>query len=61
MNMAKDNDLKEVDTKNRTCYYYDKIMDVNGLVFDKIRLDKKLEKNFRKNDRAKYPALFPSD
>ena len=34
--MAKDNELKEVDIKTCTCYYFDKIMDINGLVLDKI-------------------------
>ena len=43
--MAKDNELKEVDIKNCTCYYFDKIMDINGLVLDKIWLDEKPYEN----------------
>ena len=33
-------ELKEIDIKNRTCYYFDDKMIINLLDFDNILLDK---------------------
>ena len=39
--MESNYELKEIDIKNRTCYYFDDIMRVEYFDFDNILLDKK--------------------
>ena len=35
------NDLKEINIKSRTCYYFDYIIKIEDFDFDNILLDKK--------------------
>ena len=39
-------ELKEIDIKNRVCYYFDDIINGTKITFSNILLDKKLYKNF---------------
>ena len=39
------NELKEINTKNRACYYFDDITDGRDINFSNILLDKKLYEN----------------
>ena len=43
--MAKNKELKEFDTKNGTCYYFDAIININDLDFDNISLKEKSSEN----------------
>ena len=43
--MGSNNELKEIDFKNRMYYYFDDIMKVEDIDFDNILLDKKQQKN----------------
>ena len=36
------NNLKEINLKSRTCYYFDDIIKIEGFDFDNILLDEKL-------------------
>ena len=47
--MESNDELKEIDIKNRTCYYFDDIMKVGKFDFDNILLDKKSNKNSYEN------------
>ena len=47
--MESNDKLKEIDIKNRTCYYFDDIMKVGKFDFDNILLDKKSYKNSYEN------------
>ena len=47
--MESNDELKEIDIKNRTCYYFDDIMKVGKFDFDNILLDKKSHKNSYEN------------
>ena len=47
--MENNDELKEIDIKNRTCYYFDDIMKVGKFDFDNILLDKKSYKNSYEN------------
>ena len=47
--MESNDELKEIDIKNRTCYYFDDIMKVGKFDFDNILLDKKSYKNSYEN------------
>ena len=38
--MEKSNDKKKVGIKNRTCYYFDDIIEIEDFNFDNILLDK---------------------
>ena len=40
-----DNELKEIDIKNRTCYYFDNVIKIEDFDFDNISIDKKSRKN----------------
>ena len=42
--MEGDDELREVDIKSRTCYYFDNITKNEDFHFDDILLDKKLQK-----------------
>ena len=39
--MESDDELKETNIKNRTCYYFDDIIKLEDFAFDNILLDKK--------------------
>ena len=39
------NNLKEISIKNRTCYYFDDIINIEKFDFDKFLLNKKSNKN----------------
>ena len=41
-----DNKLKETDIKNRTCYHFDNIININDLDIDNILMNEKTCKNF---------------
>ena len=41
------NELKEIYTKNRTCYYFDDIINNNDVDFDNILLGKNSLKTFQ--------------
>ena len=43
--MESKNELKEIDIKNRVCYYFDDIINTTKNNFSNILLDKKLYKN----------------
>ena len=43
--MESKDELKEIDIKNRTCYYFDDINKDAGIYFSDILLDKKLYEN----------------
>ena len=43
--MESKDELKEIDIKNRTCYYFDDIMRVIDIDFNDILLDKKSYEN----------------
>ena len=43
--MESKNELKEIDIKNRTCYYFDDIMAVKDIDSGNILLEQKLYKN----------------
>ena len=43
--MKKKNELKETDSKNRVCYYFDDIINGTKINFSNILLDKKLYEN----------------
>ena len=45
MKIATNNELKETDTKNVTCYYFDAIVSINYLDFDNILLEEKSSEN----------------
>ena len=40
-----DNELKEIDIKNRTCYYFDNVIKIEDFDFDNISIDEKSRKN----------------
>ena len=40
------NELKEINIKNRICYYFDDIININDLDLDNISVDEKSCKNF---------------
>ena len=44
--MESKDELKEIDIKNRTFYYFDDIMRVKGIDFSDILLDEKLYKTY---------------
>ena len=44
--MDSNNELKEIDIKNRTCYYFDDIIKIEDLDLDKILKDEKSLKIF---------------
>ena len=46
--MESKNELKEIDIKNRTCYYFDDIMKVIDIYPSNILLDKKSLKKKKK-------------
>ena len=54
--MEKDNELKKVGIKNRTCYYFDHIVKIEDFDFD-ILLDEKLSENILIYD-ASYKTLI---
>ena len=39
--MTSDNKSKEIDIKNRICFYFDYIFNINDLALDNILLDQK--------------------
>ena len=39
--MKMNNELKEIDNKNRTCYYFDDIIKIEDFGHDNILLDEK--------------------
>ena len=43
--MNSNNGLKEVDIKNRTCYYFSDIMSIEYFDFDNILIDENSNKN----------------
>ena len=43
--MENNNKLKDIDIKNRMCYYFDDIMKVQDIDFENILLDERLYKN----------------
>ena len=43
--MESNDELKEIDIKNRICYYFDGIMKVENIDFDNILLDEKSYEN----------------
>ena len=43
--MESNNKLKEIATKNRTCYYFDGIININDLDLDTVLLDEKSFEN----------------
>ena len=43
--MGSNNELKEIDIKNRTCYYIDKIIKIEDLDLDNILIDEKSYEN----------------
>ena len=43
--MKSKNELKEIDVKNRACYYFDDIINGRNINFSNILLDKKLYEN----------------
>ena len=43
--MSRNNELKEIDTKNRTCYYFDDKTNINDLDPDNVLLNIKLYEN----------------
>ena len=45
--MDSNNELKEIDIKNRTCYYFDDIIKIEDLDLDKILIDEKSLKIFQ--------------
>ena len=45
MKIARNNELKEIDTKNVTCYYFDAMISINCLHFDNILLEEKSSEN----------------
>ena len=45
MNMASNGKLKDIDIKNRTCYYFDDVIKINDFNLDNILIDEKLYKN----------------
>ena len=47
--MENNDELKEIDIKNCTCYYFDDITRVGDFGFDKIPLDEKFYENSYKN------------
>ena len=51
--MKRNNEFKEIITKNRTFYYFDDIINVNDLDLDKISLDEESNENI-----LIYYALF---
>ena len=44
--MKSKNELKEIDIKNRVCYYFDVMINGTKVIFSNILLDKKLYKVF---------------
>ena len=47
--MESNDELKETDIKNHTCYYFDDIMIIGGFCFDNILLEEKSYKNLSEN------------
>ena len=45
--MESKNELKEIYVKNRTCYYFDEIMEARDIDSGNALLDKKKKKNFK--------------
>ena len=43
--MESKDELKEIDVKNRTCYYFDDIISVGGINFSDILLEEKSYEN----------------
>ena len=43
--MEINNELKEIAIENRTCYYFDDVIDIEDTYFDNFLLDEKLYKN----------------
>ena len=43
--MEKTNEIKEIDAKNRTCYYFDDVMRVRDIDFSDILLNGNSNKN----------------
>ena len=43
--METNDELKEIDFKNRTCYYFDSIIKIEDFNLDKISIDEKSCKN----------------
>ena len=50
--MTSKNERKEVDIKNRVCYYFDDIINGTKINFSKILLDKKLYENISVNNMS---------
>ena len=55
--MENNNELNKVDIKNRTCYYFDDIIDINNFDLDNILLDEKSYENTLIYDVV-YKILF---
>ena len=55
--MEKDNELKKVGIKNRTCYYFDDIVKIEDFDFDNILLEEKSSENILIYD-ASYKILI---
>ena len=53
------NDLKEIDIKNRICYYFDDIIKIEDFDFDSILINEKSYKNILVSDIS-YKTLFGS-
>ena len=47
--MDRNYELKEIDVKNRTCYYFEDIMRVGDFVLNNVLLDKKILSKFFEN------------
>ena len=45
VNMDSNNELKEIDIKNRTCYYFDDIIKIEDFYLDNILIDEKSYEN----------------
>ena len=52
--MESKNELKEIDIKNRVCYYFDDIINTTKNNFSNILLDKKLYKNISYKNISVY-------
>ena len=58
--MESNNELKETDNKNCTCYYFGGITEIEQFDFDKTLLDKKPYKNILVNDIS-YKILIGAE
>ena len=53
-------ELKEINIKNRTCYYFDDIININGLDLDNILLDETTHQNTLTYDLDAQPRVVQS-